>query len=125
VDPTGGLAHQNLATLHLRAGRLQDAEQELRLALGVDASLPGAHTAMGVVLSRTGRTAAAIDEWRQAVALDPSELDALYNLTVELFATGQTDEARRYGARYLDTAPPTVFARDIAHVRSLLGGGRF
>ncbi len=125
VDPTSGLAHQNLATLHLRAGNLASAEAELRLALSIDPSLPGAHTALGVVLSRTGRRTEALDAWRRAVALDPSELDALYNLTVQLFAAGQVDEARRMGDRYLSIAPPALTGNDIARVQALMRGGRF
>jgi arylsulfatase A-like enzyme/Flp pilus assembly protein TadD len=125
VDPTSGLAHQNLATLHLQARDLPAAEQELRQALAIDATLPGAHTALGVVLSQTGRRPEALAAWRHAIDLDPRELDALYNLTVELFATGQNDEARAIGQQYLAAAPPAQFARDIARVQSLMRGGRF
>ena len=125
VDPTSGLAHQNLATLHLRARDLVAAETELRLALAIDPSLPGAHTALGVVLSQTGRRSEALDAWRRAIALDPSELDALYNLTVQLFAAGQIDEARRIGDRYLALAPPALAGSDIARVQALMRGGRF
>lgn len=125
IDPTSGLAHQNLATLHLQARNLPAAEAELRLALSIDASLPGAHTALGVVLSRTGRRTEALEAWRRAIALDPAELDALYNLTVELFAAGQIDEARRIGDRYLAIAPPALMAGDIARVQTLMRGGRF
>lgn len=125
IDPTSGLAHQNLATLHLQARNLPAAETELRLALSIDASLPGAHTALGVVLSRTGRRTEALEAWRRAVALDPSELDALYNLTVELFEAGQIDEGRRVGDRYLAIAPPALMAGDIARVQTLMRGGKF
>jgi arylsulfatase A-like enzyme/Flp pilus assembly protein TadD len=124
VDPTSGLAHQNLATLHLRARNYPAAEASLRRALTIDASLPGAHTALGVVLSQTGRRTEALDAWRRAVSLDPSELDALYNLTVELFAIGQTDEARRFGQQYLSAASPELAAADIARVQALMRGGR-
>ena len=123
IDPTSGLAHQNLATLHLRADQLQPAEAELRLALGIDDSLPGAHTALGVVLRRTGRTAEALEAWRRAVVLDPTELDALYNLTVELFGLGRDSEARPYGEQYLAAAPSALFAQEIARVRALMQPG--
>lgn len=125
VDPTSGLAHQNLATLHLRARNLAAAEAELHLALSIDPTLPGAHTALGVVLSQTGQQTEALTAWRRAIALDPTELDALYNLTVQLFAIGQIEDARRMGDRYLAAAPPALAAGDIARVQALMGGGRF
>ena len=119
IDPTNGLAHQNIGTLHLRAGRLREALASLDQALAIDPTLPGAHTARGVVLSRTGRRAEAWDSWRRALALDGSELNALYNLTVELFEAGQASEAATYGERFLAIAPSSA-ARDVARVRALM-----
>ena len=55
LDATNGLAHQNIGTLHLRAGDLAAAEASLRKAIAIDPSLPGAYTALGVVLVKTGR----------------------------------------------------------------------
>lgn len=120
IDPTSGLAHQNLATLDLRANQLEPAEAHLRQALAIDPTLPGAHTALGVILHRRGRTTDALNEWREAVRLDPRELDALYNLTVELFAAGQAAEGRRYGRQYLDAAPPALYPSEVARIRSLV-----
>jgi Flp pilus assembly protein TadD len=121
LDPTNGLAYQNIGTLHLRAGDVAAAEKSLRQAVATDPSIPGAHTGLGVVLAKTGRRAEAIDEWKRAVDLEPTEYDALYNLTVELAAAGRMDEARTYGEKYIRSAPPGMYAADIAHVRKLLG----
>jgi tetratricopeptide (TPR) repeat protein len=77
-----------------------------------------------VVLARTGRKAEAIAAWKQAVTLDRTEFDALYNLTLELAKAGQLDEARIYGQRYVDTAPPALYGQEIASVRRLLQGGK-
>ena len=107
--------------MQLRAGDRDAAEKSLRRALAIDDTLPGAHTTLGVVLSESGRKTEAIDAWKRAVALDPRELDALYNLTVTLLDVGRRDEARTYGERYIATAPPAMFAGDIARVRKLLG----
>ncbi len=125
IDATSALSYQNIATLHLRAGDLSPAEATFRQALAIDDGLPGAHTGLGVVLARTGRMPAALDAWRRAVALNPNELDALFNLTMELFAIGQTDEARRHGERYVAVAPEPLFGPDIARVRQRLAGGGF
>ena len=120
-DATSGLAHQNIGTLHLQAGDLKGAEASLREALRIDPSLAGAQTTLGVVLVKTGRGPEAVEAWTRAVDLEPTEYDALYNLTIELLAEGRIDEARRFGDQYLKTAPPALYAPDIAHLRKLLG----
>lgn len=123
IDPSSGLAYQNIAALQETAGDHQAAEASLRRALALDPKLPGAYTTLGVVLSRTGRKSDAIAAWKQAVALDRSDFDALYDLTIELAAAGQTAEARAYGQRYVDTAPPALHGPEIAAIRRFLGGG--
>jgi len=120
LDSSNGLAWQNIGTLELRAGDPQRAESSLRRALSIDDTLPGAYTTLGVVLSNTGRKPEAIAMWERAVALDETEYDALYNLTLTLIETGRSQEARTYGERYVTTAPPALFARDIARVRRRL-----
>ena len=121
VDPTNGLGWQNIGTVQLRSGDQIAAEKSLRQALAIDDTLPGAHTTLGVILSESGRKNEAIEAWKRAVALDPRELDALYNLTVMLIEAGRKDEARIYGERYIATAPPAMFAKDIARLQKLLG----
>ena len=125
IDPTSGLAWQNIATVQLRARDRAGAEASLRRALEIDPQLPGAYTTLGVVLSNTGRKAEAVVAWKRAVALEPSEFDALYNLIVTLTELGRSDEARPYADRYLAEAPPAFYARDIERVRALTrGSGR-
>jgi tetratricopeptide (TPR) repeat protein len=65
----------------------------------------------------------AIDAWSEAVRLDPGQHLALYNLTVALAALGREAEAREAGARFLRTAPPSLYAAQLAQIRSLLVGG--
>jgi tetratricopeptide (TPR) repeat protein len=131
LDPTNGLAWQNLAALALqqaldaksdtsrRAG-LQEAETDARKAIDADPALPDAYTTLGVVLSTTGRKTEAIDAWKKAVDLDASQFNALYNLWSELSSAGRRDEAILYGRRFVTTAPPAFFAPDIARVRASL-----
>ncbi len=120
VDGTNALSHQNIATLHLRSGRLDAAERSLRLSLDADPTLAGAWTGLGVVLARRGQHTEAIAAWERAVALDPRDVNALFNLTLELHEAGRPNEARRFGEQFLATAPPALFAADIARVRALL-----
>ena len=120
IDSTNGLAWQNIGTVQLRSGDRAGAEASLRRALSIDDTLAGACTTLGVVLSQTGRATEAIDVWKRAVALNATEYDALYNLTVTLFELGRRDEARSFGARYVATAPPGFYVREIARVRTML-----
>ena len=113
VDPTNGLGWQNIGTVQLRAGDRTAAEASLRRALAIDDTLAGACTTLGVVLSQTGKTPEAIEMWKRAVSLSATEYDALYNLTVTLIDLGRRDEARAYGERYVATAPPGFYAREI------------
>ena len=119
LDPTNGLAHENLGTAELQGKNYAAAEASLRRAIQVDPTLAGAYTALGVVLASTNRPSEAIDAWRRAVELDGTELNALFNLTINLAAAGRRDEARAYGERYLAAAPP-AFQRDVAAIRQLL-----
>jgi tetratricopeptide (TPR) repeat protein len=131
LDPTNGIAMQNLGSIALRSALsataeeprrrgLAEAERLTRQALAVDGSLPDAHTTLGVVLSTTGRKAEAIDSWKQAVALEPTQFNALYNLWLELAQSGRRDEAAGYGRQFVATAPPAFFAADIARVAQSL-----
>lgn len=135
LDPTNGLAMHNIAVIQLegakafgardprRAAALREAEATLRSGLEADPQLPDAYTTLGVVFDLTGRPAEAIDSWRRAVDLDGRNFDALYNLVIELTAVGRLDEARRYGQRYVSSAPPEQLGREIAEIRRILGGG--
>jgi arylsulfatase A-like enzyme/Flp pilus assembly protein TadD len=134
LDPSNGIAYQNLASMVLRQAlaarsdtdrrsRMQEAEGLARRALEVDPALPETYTTLGVLLSNTGRKGEAIDSWKHAVELDPSQFNALYNLWVELAAAGRRDEAAGYGRQFVATAPPAFFASDIEQVRRSLGGG--
>lgn len=125
VDSTSALSHQNIATLQLRTGDFAASEASFRRAIMIDSTLAGAYTGLGVALTRLNRLPEALDAWRAAVRLDPRDFNALFNLTMELFESGQAGEARQYGQQFVATAPPAFFAQDIARVRERLAGGRF
>jgi arylsulfatase A-like enzyme/Flp pilus assembly protein TadD len=132
LDPTNALAFQNLASMHLaqamnrapadRARDLQQAEEFARRAIEFDAALAKAYTTLGVVLAQTSRKSEAVDRWKRAVQLDPAEFDALYNLAIILAESGDRDEARRYAAQFVETAPPSLYADSIAQLKRMLAG---
>jgi arylsulfatase A-like enzyme/Tfp pilus assembly protein PilF len=132
LDPTNGIAYQNLSSIVLRQAldsrspadrqaKLQLAETNARKAIAADPSLADAYTTLGVVLSTSGRKADAIDAWKHAVSLDREQFNALYNLWLELAQAGRRDEATQFGRQFVATAPPAFFASDIAEVRRYLG----
>ncbi|HYN10223.1 MAG TPA: sulfatase-like hydrolase/transferase [Vicinamibacterales bacterium] len=134
LDPTNGLAYQNLASIVLKEARaarnpsdrargLKEAEVLARQALDADPDLAKAYTTLGVILAETGRKSDAIESWKRAVALDGSEFDALYNLTILLVEAGRLNEAREYAQRFVATAPPALYRADIDQMRRYLSGG--
>lgn len=120
VDPGDALAYQDLGIAQLQARKYPAAETSLKLAIEVDPTLGGAYTALGVVFASTNRKSEAIDAWKHAVSLDPSDFNALYDLTVNLVEAGRPDEARPYGERFINTAPPQL-RDDAAQIKKLLG----
>jgi tetratricopeptide (TPR) repeat protein len=133
LDPTNGLAYQNMASMVLRqalaskvagdrTNKLQEAERYARQALATDPSLPKAYTTLGVIFAESGRKSEAIDTWKRAVALDGREFDALYNLTILLLEARQTDEARAYAKQFVATAPPALYGPAIEQMKKFLGG---
>jgi tetratricopeptide (TPR) repeat protein len=134
LDPTNGLAYQNLASMTLsqaraarapaeREQKLHEAETFARKALEVDSTLPGAYTILGVILSGAGKKLDAIESWKRAVDLDASEFNALYNLILTLVETGRVPEARAYAQRFVATAPPAFFKTEIDQMRKFVAGG--
>lgn len=134
LDPTNGIAYQNLASMVLRQAlasrvdadrraKLQEAEAHARRAIDVDPALADAYTTLGVALSTTGRKDEAIASWKRAVELDASQFNALYNLWFELATAGRRDEAVHYGRQFVATAPPAFFAADLARIRGYLASG--
>lgn len=121
VDATNGVALQNIGTVYLRQNKVADAESFVRRAITADPSLANAYTTLGVILSRQRKGDDAIEAWRRAVALDDTEFDALFNVTIALAQRGAGQEAASYGERFLATAPPAFYARDLAEIRKLLG----
>jgi len=132
LDPTNGLAYQNLASMVLRqalastspterTAKVREAETYARKAIDVDPALADAFTTLGVALSTSGRKDEAIASWKRAVELDPAQFNALYNLWFELAKSGRRDEAVLYGRQFVATAPPAFFAPDIARIRAYLG----
>jgi len=131
LDPTNGLAFQNLSAIALHAyedggkrntALLSESEDYLRKALTADPTLAGAYTAFGVTMSYMNRKTDAIDAWKRAVELDPADTDTLYNLWLELAKAGRRDDAIRYGQQFLANTPPNAQPQERAEIARYISG---
>ena len=121
VEPTNGIALQNIGTIRLRQNNIAEAEAAVRKALDADPALANAYTTLGVIFQRKQQMDNAIESWRRAVEIDGTEFYALYNLTLALAQKGARDEARAFGERFLATAPPAFFGGELNAIKRLLG----
>jgi tetratricopeptide (TPR) repeat protein len=102
-DPT---PHLYLARIHRRAGRFDEARDELRQALALAPDDPAPQRELGFLLLDAGQHEAATQRFRSAVELDPESTEAWIGLIRALRASGRTDAADRV----LSQAPAAVRA---------------
>jgi tetratricopeptide (TPR) repeat protein len=123
LDVRNAMAWQNIGAARLRAGDTEAARRAFGQSLAANPKWAASYTGLGVVeLARNNRQGA-IEAWRRAVELNPREFDALFNLATELINDRQNAAARPYVQQFVATAPPAVYARDIAKLRAWLGSG--
>ena len=122
IDPSNAMVLVNMATVDLMRGDDAAAAARLREAIAVNPTLARAHNSLGVIAMRGGRGDEAIEHWKRAVELDPEEFDTLFNLGTLLLRQGSVAEARPYLERFVATAPPALYARDIERLRAVLSG---
>lgn len=85
LDPRYEQAYVDMALVLKSQGRLDEAESEVRIALGISPDDTKALTAHGVILARMkGRAEEAISELRRVVVLAPDSGDAHLNLGIAL-----------------------------------------
>lgn len=123
-DPRNVFALENAGTVHLQRGDAVAAREAFTRALANDPRSSRAHAGLGVAALQAGRRDEAIEHWRRAVALDGSNFDALYNLATELVNAGRMAEARPLLERFVRTAPPAFYRRDIERITGMLLRGR-
>jgi arylsulfatase A-like enzyme/Flp pilus assembly protein TadD len=119
-DPSNAIALQNSGIALLKRGDAAGALLRLDRALGIEDNLPRTWNAKGVAQSELGDTAAAIASWRRAAELDPRQYDALFNIGIVAGRRGEIGTARDALRRFLATAPPALYGRDLEQARRLL-----
>jgi arylsulfatase A-like enzyme/Tfp pilus assembly protein PilF len=120
LQPRNALAFLNSGIADLKLSRLDDARRNLETALSISRRSPRALNALGVVWSRLDQPKKAIEAWTLCVQADPQQYDALYNLGRVAGQIGEWKTAREALTRFVQTAPPNRYARDIREVRSAL-----
>jgi tetratricopeptide (TPR) repeat protein len=93
-----------------QSGDLAGEKEQLEQAVKLNPNLAPAQRQLGYLLDRSGDPDAAIIHFRAAVQAAPAWVDAWINLSAELAATGQFDDARQSVAKalQLDPANPTA-----------------
>jgi len=91
--PDNANARNNLGLALFRAGRIPEAIEQYRTAIGIEPAYPGALNNLGNALDRSGRTQEAIGCYEAALRLEPGFAAAHYNLAKALERTGRTQEA--------------------------------
>jgi Flp pilus assembly protein TadD len=119
-DPGDAEAWQNRGIALLKRGDVQGAIGSLDRALAANPSLPRALNARGVALAQSGDPAGAISSWERAAALDARQYDALFNMGIVAGRIGRLDIARSALSRFVETAPPSAYGKDIAAARQML-----
>jgi arylsulfatase A-like enzyme/Tfp pilus assembly protein PilF len=120
LDSNNAPALQNLGILSLREGDVRAALSYLTRALALNPKLPLALNTLGVAYAQTNDLSRAVDAWNRAVQIDPRQYDALYNIGMVEARAGHPEEARRAFTQYVETAPKSSHAADIAAARKML-----
>lgn len=112
THPKSGILRNNFAVLLEAGGDVAGAEQQLRSALGEDASIPQVSKNLGDLCYRSGRYDEAATMYERAAKLDPDLGDDLYfKLGNIAFKRRDTGQARTCWARAASLNPAHQLAR--------------
>jgi tetratricopeptide (TPR) repeat protein len=109
-DPRDAVARHGLGTALAQLGRYQEAEEELRCALGLRPGFPEALLNLAGVLQSTGRYKESEDPLRRVLKAKPTYLEARVSLAMSLMLLGRAREARDSYDKALRVAPRNVQA---------------
>ena len=120
IDPGSAMIQENLGALALDEHDLSGARIAFERALASNPSSSQAIAGLAMVLFRSGDVRGALTQWRRAVDVDPANFDALYNLAVQSQKVLGDEVARPMLERFVATAPPAQYGKDIAEIEAML-----
>lgn len=92
-NPAAWIAHLNLGSMDVGAGRVEDATRRFEEVLRLKPDEAIAHSNLSVMRTTAGDFAAAEAHARRAIEIDPALLGARVNLAIALEGQGRVDEA--------------------------------
>lgn len=105
-------AHHIQGVTLFQQGKVSEAIEEYKQALGLYPNYPKAHLNLGIALEQTGRGPEAIEQYEEALRLNPDYAKAHYNLAVALEHAGRVQEAIQDYEQALRNNPDLMEARD-------------
>jgi arylsulfatase A-like enzyme/Flp pilus assembly protein TadD len=120
ADPGDPITLQNAGIALLKGGDAAGALARFDRALAITEKLPRAWNAKGVAQARLHDESGALASWRRAAELDPKQFDALYNIGIVASRRGEAAAAREALKRFIATAPPALYRRDLVEARRML-----
>ena len=93
VTENNDLAHNNLGSVWLKSGRVDDAIREYQAALKITPDSPLARNNLGSAFLKQGKVAEAIQEFRRVLSRDPQSIRGRFNLAGALLRSGRATEA--------------------------------
>jgi Tfp pilus assembly protein PilF len=109
-DPRNPLRHDQVALLHLRAGKTDRAIVHLRESLRLNPASAPTHYNLGIALSQEQKLDEALAEFREALRIDAGHADAHNNAGAMLHGMGQLDEAARHYRQAIELRPDNIDA---------------
>jgi tetratricopeptide (TPR) repeat protein len=92
-NPNAWVAHDNLGSALLQAGRLPEAIRHYEQALQIKPDYAEAHNNLGIALKDQGKVPEAIAHYKQALRIKPDDAEAHYNLGNAFLQEGKSEEA--------------------------------
>ncbi len=120
LDPAGADGYQNTGIALLKLDRAAEARDNLEQALRFGKRHARAWNALGVAWLKLGEQAKAVAAWEQCTALNPEQYDALYNIGRVSGQMKDWKKARAALEKFVATAPPKQYGKDVAEVRAVL-----
>jgi tetratricopeptide (TPR) repeat protein len=109
-NPECWMAHNNLGSLLVNFGRMDEAIAQYRQALEIRPAYPKAHNNLGMALARQGHVDQAITHYQQALKLDPDFAEAHNSLGAAFSSQGKINEAIAHYQQALKIKPNLVEA---------------